>query len=107
MGMRGNFEEKYSGDSHRGTYLGGVWFPDKTRLPEVFRQGHQRRRRPRKDRSEVFLAAAKLLELSPAECVVFEDAQAGIDAATAGGMRAVGIFRARRARQVRRGVSGA
>ncbi|MDY4560699.1 MAG: glycoside hydrolase family 65 protein [Peptostreptococcus porci] len=32
MGMRGNFEEKYSGDSHRGTYIGGVWFPDKTRV---------------------------------------------------------------------------
>ena len=31
MGMRGNFEERYSGDSHRGTYLAGVWFPDKTR----------------------------------------------------------------------------
>lgn len=32
MGLRGNFEEDYSGDSHRGTYLGGVWFPDKTRV---------------------------------------------------------------------------
>ena len=32
MGMRGNFEEDYSGDTHRGTYLGGVWFPDKTRV---------------------------------------------------------------------------
>ena len=32
MGMRGNFEERYSGDCHRGTYLGGVWFPDKTRV---------------------------------------------------------------------------
>ena len=32
MGMRGNFEETYSGDSHRGTYLAGVWFPDKTRV---------------------------------------------------------------------------
>ena len=32
MGMRGNFEEQYSGDSHRGTYLAGVWFPDKTRV---------------------------------------------------------------------------
>ena len=40
---------------------------------------------------EVFLTAAKVLGLMPAECVVFEDAQAGIDAATAGGMRAVGI----------------
>ena len=32
MGMRGNFEETYSGDSHRGTYLAGVWFPDRTRV---------------------------------------------------------------------------
>lgn len=32
MGMRGNFEERYTGDSHRGTYLAGVWFPDKTRV---------------------------------------------------------------------------
>lgn len=32
MGMRGNFEERYSGDSHRGTYLAGIWFPDKTRV---------------------------------------------------------------------------
>lgn len=32
MGMRGNFEEKYSGDHHLGTYLAGVWFPDKTRV---------------------------------------------------------------------------
>ena len=26
------FEETYSGDSHLGTYIGGVWFPDKTRV---------------------------------------------------------------------------
>ncbi|WP_179396023.1 family 65 glycosyl hydrolase domain-containing protein [Lacticaseibacillus absianus] len=32
MGMRGNFEEGYSGDHLQGTYLGGVWFPDKTRV---------------------------------------------------------------------------
>lgn len=32
MGMRGNFEEGYSGDTHIGTYLAGVWFPDKTRV---------------------------------------------------------------------------
>lgn len=32
MGLRGNFEEDYAGESHRGTYLGGVWFPDKTRV---------------------------------------------------------------------------
>lgn len=32
MGMRGNFEETYSGDHHQGTYLAGVWFPDKTKV---------------------------------------------------------------------------
>ncbi|WP_239255819.1 glycoside hydrolase family 65 protein [Listeria ilorinensis] len=32
MGLRGNFEEDYSGDSHPGTYLAGVWYPDKTRV---------------------------------------------------------------------------
>jgi maltose phosphorylase len=32
MGLRGNFEEGYSGDSHIGTYLAGVWYPDKTRV---------------------------------------------------------------------------
>ena len=32
MGMRGNFEEQYSGDHHLGTYFAGVWYPDKTRV---------------------------------------------------------------------------
>ncbi|MFD1432206.1 glycoside hydrolase family 65 protein [Lacticaseibacillus yichunensis] len=32
MGMRGNFEEGYSGDHLQGTYLAGVWYPDKTRV---------------------------------------------------------------------------
>ncbi|MFN2747983.1 glycoside hydrolase family 65 protein [Bacillus sp. z60-18] len=32
MGIRGNFEESYSGASLQGTYIAGVWFPDKTRV---------------------------------------------------------------------------
>lgn len=32
MGMRGTFEEDFSGDTHQGQYIGGVWFPDKTRV---------------------------------------------------------------------------
>ena len=28
----GDFEEGYSGDSLQGIYLGGVWYPDKTRV---------------------------------------------------------------------------
>lgn len=32
MGQRANFEEQYSGKSLRGNYIGGVFFPDKTRV---------------------------------------------------------------------------
>lgn len=40
---------------------------------------------------EIFLTAAQRLELEPDELVVFEDAQAGVEAALAGGFRTVGI----------------
>lgn len=40
---------------------------------------------------EVFLKGAAALSLSPAECFVYEDSLAGIQAAKAGGMRAVGV----------------
>ncbi len=32
MGQRANFEENYSGDTHQGTYIAGVYYPDKTRV---------------------------------------------------------------------------
>lgn len=40
---------------------------------------------------EVFLKAAEFLGIQPEECIVVEDASAGIDAAKAGGMLAAGI----------------
>ncbi|NLD52844.1 MAG: beta-phosphoglucomutase [Clostridiales bacterium] len=40
---------------------------------------------------EVFVTAARMLQVLPARCVVFEDAQAGIEAARAGGMRCCAI----------------
>ena len=40
---------------------------------------------------EVFLKAAEFLNLNPESCVVVEDAFAGIDAAKAGNMQAIGI----------------
>lgn len=40
---------------------------------------------------EVFLVAAKKLELSPEECLVVEDSAAGIEAAAAGHMRSLGV----------------
>ena len=32
FGQRANFEEYYSGDSLKGSYVGGVYYPDKTRV---------------------------------------------------------------------------
>ncbi|MCM1242746.1 MAG: beta-phosphoglucomutase [Roseburia sp.] len=40
---------------------------------------------------EVFMKAAEFLNIPAAECMVVEDAYAGIDAAKAGGMKAAGI----------------
>ena len=40
---------------------------------------------------QVFLIAAERIGVSPLECVVFEDAQAGIQAANAAGMLSIGI----------------
>jgi beta-phosphoglucomutase len=40
---------------------------------------------------EIFLKGAEEVNISPANCVVFEDAEAGIDAAIAAGMKCVGI----------------
>jgi beta-phosphoglucomutase-like phosphatase (HAD superfamily) len=40
---------------------------------------------------EVFLLAAQRLGLVPAQCVVFEDALVGIEAAKSGGMKVVAV----------------
>jgi beta-phosphoglucomutase len=40
---------------------------------------------------EVFLKGAEALQIPPNQCVVFEDAVAGVEAARAGGMKVVGI----------------
>ena len=40
---------------------------------------------------EVFLVGAQRLGVVPSRCVVFEDAVAGIEAATAAGMRSIGV----------------
>ena len=32
MGQRANFEEEYSGKTFQGSYIGGVYYPDKTRV---------------------------------------------------------------------------
>ncbi len=44
-----------------------------------------------KPNPEVFLKAAEMLKVEPEECIVFEDAKAGIEAAKAAGMYAIGV----------------
>jgi beta-phosphoglucomutase len=44
-----------------------------------------------KPHPEIFLLAAKKLGLPPSECLVFEDAESGVEAAVAAGMKCVGV----------------
>ena len=44
-----------------------------------------------KPHPEIFLSTAKLLDVQPELCVVFEDAEAGVEAAIAAGMKCVGV----------------
>ncbi len=43
---------------------------------------------------EVFIKAAEMLGVAPQKCLVVEDAEAGIDAAIAGGMDSLGVYAA-------------
>jgi len=52
--------------------------------------GHQVRRP--KPFPDVYLRAAELLEMPPANCIVFEDSYSGVEAARAAGMRVVGVL---------------
>lgn len=54
---------------------------------------------------EVFLKAAEKLGVRPSECIVVEDAKAGIDAAKAGGMYAIGIGPANEYEKADRGIT--
>lgn len=55
---------------------------------------------------DLFVWVAGGLGLSPADCIVFEDAEAGIDAALAGGFYAVGIGPAERVGKAHRLIAG-
>jgi len=59
-----------------------------SRLTRVVRSDSVPRGKPHPD---VFLAAAQLIEIPPAECLAFEDAPAGVLAARAAGMRCIAL----------------
>ena len=44
-----------------------------------------------KPNPEIFLLAARKLGVVPSDCIVFEDAEAGVEAAIAAGMKCVGV----------------
>ncbi|MDZ7633871.1 MAG: beta-phosphoglucomutase [Bacteroidales bacterium] len=75
-----------SASKNAGTILDGI------RLREMFdvivdgNKIHKAKPDP-----EVFLRGAEEMNLHPSECIVFEDAQAGVEAAIAGGMKCVGV----------------
>jgi len=58
-------------------------------LFDAISDGHSVERQ--KPAPDLFLHAAEQLNLPPAECVVVEDAAAGIEAARAGGFRSIGL----------------
>ncbi len=61
-------------------------------LRQFFRvvvDGHQVRR-PKPD-PEIYLQAARRLQIAPVNCIVFEDSYSGVEAGRAAGMRVVGV----------------
>jgi len=58
-------------------------------------EGHRGKPEP-----DIFLAAARGLGMAPENCVVFEDAPFGIEAARRGGMRAVGLATSHKANEL-------
>jgi beta-phosphoglucomutase len=88
-------------ERHRGTPMGlasnaepenVALVLDRAALRPYFRavvDGHQVRNP--KPHPEVYLRAAELLQVEPANCIVFEDSFSGVEAAVAAGMRVIGI----------------
>ncbi len=75
-----------SASRNAGTILDGIKLRD---MFDVIVDGNKIHKA--KPDPEVFLRGAQEMKLHPSNCIVFEDAQAGIEAAIAGGMRCVGV----------------
>jgi beta-phosphoglucomutase len=83
-----------SSSKNADAMLARVVLPDGRRLLSLFDADVSGRDLPRgKPDPALFLLAAEAARVPPAQCVVVEDAPAGIAAARAGGMAALGIAR--------------
>ncbi len=67
--------------------------PRRTRLVDCFAANVCGRDVEGKPAPDIFLAAAAALAVAPSDCVVVEDAPAGVTAARNGGMKSIGIAR--------------
>lgn len=83
-----------SASKNAGAMLRRLTLPDGRPLLSIFDADLSGTDVPRgKPDPALFLLAAKALDVSPEQCLVVEDAPAGITAARAGGMAAIGIAR--------------
>lgn len=64
---------------------------DELNIRKYFRAIVSGERMPGKPDPSVFLAAAKLCQVLPGDCVVIEDAVAGVEAAIQGGMKCIAV----------------
>lgn len=84
--VEGIFTAIGSASKNAGTILNGIGLRE---MFDVIIDGNKISKA--KPDPEVFLKGAEEMKLSPSQCVVFEDARAGIEAAIAGGMKCVGV----------------
>ena len=82
-----------SASKNVGAMLRRLTLPDGRPMLDIFDADLSGRDVPGKPDPTLFLLAAQALEVPPDQCVVIEDAPAGIRAARAGGMAALGIAR--------------
>jgi beta-phosphoglucomutase-like phosphatase (HAD superfamily) len=85
--------EKIDLDAKPASTTGTAERPRRTRLLDCFAANVCGQDVAGKPAPDIFLAAAAALGVAPADCIVVEDAPAGVAAAKNGGMKTIGIAR--------------
>jgi beta-phosphoglucomutase len=82
-----------SASHNAGRLLAAIWLPNGRSLRDVLEADVSGLDAPGKPDPAIFLEAARRLGYPPEECLVVEDAPAGVEAARRGGMACVGVAR--------------